>query len=41
MFGIEPEDLDEFATECCQEHIGDLYGEDSPELARFNQAVGR
>lgn len=41
MFGIEAEELDEFATECCQEHISDLYGEDSPELNRFNQAVER
>ncbi len=40
MFDIEPEDLDGFATECCQEHISDLYGEDSSELDRFNQAVG-
>lgn len=39
MFGIEPEELDGFAIDCCQEHIRDLYGEDSPELDRFNQAV--
>lgn len=40
MFGVAPEDLDEFAIACCQEHIKDIYGEQSTELARFNQTVG-
>jgi uncharacterized protein len=40
MFAIPPEDLDEFAIDCCQEHIADIYGADSPEMDRFNQAVG-
>jgi Fe-S-cluster containining protein len=40
MFGVSPDDLDEFAIACCQDHIRDIYGEQSTELARFNQAVG-
>ncbi len=40
MFGIPPEELDEFATSCCQEHIQDIYGEKSAELERFNRIVG-
>jgi hypothetical protein len=40
MFGIAPEDFNEFAIDCCQQHIGDLYGEDSPEMERFERAVG-
>ncbi|TVP63969.1 MAG: YkgJ family cysteine cluster protein [Leptolyngbya sp. LCM1.Bin17] len=40
MFDIDPADLNEFAIDCCQEHIDDIYGEDSPEMQRFNQAVG-
>lgn len=40
MFDIAPEELNEFAIDCCQEHIDDIYGEDSPEMQRFDQAVG-
>ncbi|NJL46872.1 MAG: YkgJ family cysteine cluster protein [Leptolyngbyaceae cyanobacterium SM2_5_2] len=40
MFGIAPEDLNDFAIDCCQQHIGDLYGEESVEMQRFEQAVG-
>ena len=40
MFGVAPEDLDDFAIACCQEHIRDIYGEQSAELDRFNQTVG-
>jgi len=39
-YGVAPEDLDEFAIECCQEHINDVYGDRSFELLRFNRAVG-
>ncbi|MEM9537646.1 MAG: YkgJ family cysteine cluster protein [Cyanobacteria bacterium P01_E01_bin.45] len=39
MFGIEAEDLPEFAAACCREHIGDIYGNDSEEMQRFEQAV--
>lgn len=40
MFDVQPPDLDEFAIDCCQEHISDIYGDASPEMERFNQAVG-
>ncbi len=40
MFGVDPEDLDEFAIACCQEHIRDIYGDPSAELNRFNQSIG-
>ncbi|HIK46760.1 MAG TPA: YkgJ family cysteine cluster protein [Leptolyngbyaceae cyanobacterium M65_K2018_010] len=40
MFDLDPADLNDFAIDCCQQHIGDRYGEESPEMARFNQAVG-
>jgi Fe-S-cluster containining protein len=40
MFDIAREDLSDFAIECCQEHIQDIYGENSPEMQRFNQSVG-
>ncbi|MGL5033013.1 MAG: YkgJ family cysteine cluster protein [Microcystaceae cyanobacterium] len=39
MFEINKEDFHEFAIECCQEHIEWIYGEESPELLRYNQAV--
>ena len=40
MYDIEPEELNEFAIDCCQEHIGDMYGDHSLEMHRFNNAVG-
>jgi hypothetical protein len=40
MFGVPANTLDDFAIACCQEHIKDIYGEQSTELARFNQTVG-
>lgn len=39
MFGVLPEDLDEFAIGCCQEQIKGVYGANSPELIRFMTAV--
>ncbi|MGD1901182.1 MAG: YkgJ family cysteine cluster protein [Geitlerinemataceae cyanobacterium] len=39
-YGVDPEDIDEFAIDCCQEHIQDIYGDRSLELLRFNQAIG-
>jgi len=39
-YGVEPAELNDFAIECCQEHISDLYGDRSLEMLRFNQAVG-
>ena len=40
MYGIAPEDLNDFAIECCQQQIEGVYGSASEELTRFNQAVG-
>ncbi|MEM8810153.1 MAG: YkgJ family cysteine cluster protein [Cyanobacteria bacterium P01_G01_bin.38] len=40
MFGIDFDDLNDFAIECCQQQIEGVYGSDSPEIARFNQAIG-
>ena len=40
FYGIEPEELNEFAIDCCQQHIGDMYGDRSLEMLRFNHAVG-
>ena len=40
MYGIEPEELNDFAIACCREQIGGVYGDRSLEMLRFNQAVG-
>ncbi len=40
LYGLAPEEVDEFAIACCQEQIGDQYGPESPELQRFLAAVG-
>jgi len=39
MFGIEPEELDEFAIACCEENIESVYGDRSLEILRFRQAT--
>ncbi len=39
MYGIDPADLDEFAIDCCQQQIEGVYGNDSPEMERFQTAV--
>ncbi len=39
MFEISPEEFDEFAIDCCQQHIVDIYGGNSPEINHYNQAV--
>ncbi|MEM7066367.1 MAG: YkgJ family cysteine cluster protein [Cyanobacteria bacterium P01_B01_bin.77] len=40
MFGIEGEELNEFAIDCCQAQINGVYGPKSTEMERFNAAVG-
>lgn len=40
MFGVEPEELNDFAIECCRQQIEGVYGDRSLELMRFNRAVG-
>ena len=39
LYGIEPEELNEFAIDCCRQQISGVYGEDSPEMERFDTAV--
>ena len=40
MYGIEPEELNDFAIACCREQIEGVYGARSLEMLRFDQAVG-
>jgi len=39
MYCILPEELNDFAVECCQQQISGVYGDRSLEMRRFNQAV--
>jgi hypothetical protein len=32
--------LNDFAIDCCHEQIDSIYGEDSPEMANFDRAIG-
>jgi uncharacterized protein len=40
MFGIEPEELNDFAIDCCQQQIEGVYGERSLEAIRFERELG-
>jgi uncharacterized protein len=40
MFGIGPEDLNDFAIDCCRQQIDGVYGDRSLEMIRFDTAVG-
>ena len=40
LFGVTPDELNDFAIECCHEHIEGIYGDRSLEMLRFNHAVG-
>jgi Fe-S-cluster containining protein len=39
MFGVYPEELDDFAIACCEENIESIYGKRSLELLRFQKAI--
>ncbi len=39
MFDIAPEELNDFAIDCCNQCIEDIYGESSPEMKRYQQAI--
>ncbi|CAM9307191.1 unnamed protein product, partial [Ectocarpus fasciculatus] len=39
MYGVEPEDMDDFCSSCCNEQISDVYGAESKELRIFNEAL--
>ncbi|MCP2729504.1 YkgJ family cysteine cluster protein [Limnofasciculus baicalensis] len=40
MYGVEADELNDFAIECCQEQIEGVYGDRSLEMLRFNHAIG-
>ncbi|AKG23634.1 YkgJ family cysteine cluster protein [Calothrix sp. 336/3] len=40
MYGIELEELDDFAIDCCRQQIEGVYGDRSLEMLRFDKAVG-
>ncbi|WP_017316554.1 YkgJ family cysteine cluster protein [Mastigocladopsis repens] len=40
MYGIDPEELNDFAIDCCYQQIEGVYGDRSLEMLRFDQAVG-
>lgn len=39
MYDIKPEDLNDFAIDCCEQQIDGVYGSDSEEMERFWLAV--
>lgn len=40
MFGIEPEEFNDFAIDCCHQQIEALHGDLSLEMLRFDREVG-
>ncbi|KGF73467.1 Fe-S cluster protein [Neosynechococcus sphagnicola sy1] len=40
LYGVTPEEVNDFAIACCQQQISGVYGDRSLEMLRFNQAVG-
>jgi uncharacterized protein len=40
MYGVEPEEVNDFAIDCCRQQIKGVYGDRSLEILRFDQAVG-
>jgi uncharacterized protein len=40
MYGIEEDELNDFAIDCCRQQIEGVYGDRSLEMIRFDQAVG-
>ena len=40
MYGVHPEELNDFAIECCRQQILGVYGDRSLEMLRFDRAVG-
>lgn len=39
LFGVEPTAFNDFAIECCLEQIEGVYGNLSPEMSRYQQAI--
>lgn len=40
LYGVEPEELNDFAIDCCQQQIEGVYGDRSLEMLRFDREVG-
>lgn len=40
LYGIEPEELNDFAIDCCRQQIEGVYGDRSLEMLKFDRAVG-
>lgn len=40
LYNIDPNELNDFAIECCEQQIEGIYGNMSPEMVRFYQAIG-
>jgi Fe-S-cluster containining protein len=40
LYGIEPEEVNDFAIDCCRQQIEGVYGDLSLESIRFDQEVG-
>lgn len=39
MYGVEKEEFDSFAIDCCRQQISGVYGTRSLELKRYNQSI--
>ena len=39
MYGVEQEEFNEFAIDCCKQQITGVYGEDSEEMKRYERAT--
>lgn len=40
MYDIEPDELNDFAIDCCRQQIDGVYGDRSLEMLRFDREVG-
>lgn len=39
LYGVEKEEFDEFAISCCEYHIGNIFGEESHEMQRYDSVT--
>ena len=37
LYGVQEDEMDDFAKDCCREHIDGTYGAESAEMSRFNR----
>ncbi|NJO40444.1 MAG: YkgJ family cysteine cluster protein [Cyanobacteria bacterium RU_5_0] len=40
LYGVKPEELNDFAIDCCRQQIEGVYGDRSLEMLRFDREVG-